>query len=87
MVSYRTLIFGTIAVISASAPALANGTQAIPGPQQSIVAPTGPNANGTGALPVRVKPQSENRSNAPGIMTIILQSIGHLEQQILQLHR
>ena len=43
MVSYRTIIFGTIAVISATSPAYAGGGSPIPGHvrQATIAAPAG----------------------------------------------
>lgn len=79
MVSYRTLIFGTIAVISASAPAVAGGLSPLPGPQQAVVSP-----GGLTPLPAQTKPgQKQTNEN---VVTVVLERLGQLERQILQLH-
>ena len=49
MVSYRTILFGTIAVISATSPALASGGHALPGPSKQTASIAA--ASGGGALP------------------------------------
>ncbi len=79
MVSYRTLIFGTIAVISASAPAVASGLSALPGPQQAVVS-----SQGLSALPAKTKPQTVKQSSSENVVTLVLQRLGQLERQILQ---
>lgn len=48
MVSYRTILFGTIAVISATSPALASGGRPLPGPGRTVTIAT---PSGGGPLP------------------------------------
>lgn len=80
MVSYRTLIFGTIAVISAAAPAMAAPPHAMPGPQSASVRtmpPGGPKVAPPHAMP---GPQSNAVTQ---MVKIVLGNIGQWERQIL----
>lgn len=69
MVSYRTLVLGTIAVISAAAPAYAAGPKALPG-QQGDAGPKALPAHvqyaGPKALPTRVMYDDAGPKALPG---------------------
>ncbi|HEV3155667.1 MAG TPA: hypothetical protein VGZ02_17815 [Candidatus Baltobacteraceae bacterium] len=84
MVSYRTLVFGTIAVISAAAPAYAGQPLALPGPQQqaSVATPSQPQA-----LPQKGQPRAlPSPVGQQSFITILVNGLGNLERQLLRIH-
>jgi hypothetical protein len=93
MVSYRTLIFGTIAVIAAAAPAYAAPPKALPEPQTSksviVRADTGPRAlpgpnTGPRAIP---GPDTGPRAlPGPTVLSTLVRDLTRWESSILQFH-
>ena len=91
MVSYRTLIFGTIAVISASAPALAAGPKAQP--SQTQITYAGPKAQPSAQTDAGPKAQPSQTDSGPkaqpggnDVITLLLKGFGDLQNRILQIH-
>ena len=87
MVSYRTLIFGSIAVIAATAPALAAGPKA----QPAQITYAGPKAQpsqteaGPKAQPSQTDAGPKAQPSA-GVITLLLKGLGDWESRILQIH-
>jgi len=82
MISYRTILFGTVAVLAAAAPAMATSNIAAPAARPVVRAPQTSNIAAPAARPIVRTPLTSNIA-APALVRIIGGGLFQLEEVLL----
>jgi hypothetical protein len=82
MISYRTILFGTVAVLAAAAPAMATSNVAAPAARPVVRAPQTSNVAAPAARPVVRTPLTSNVA-APAFVRVVGGGLFLLEEALL----
>jgi hypothetical protein len=82
MISYRTILFGTVAVLAAAAPAMATSNIAAPAARPVVRAPQTSNIAAPAARPIARTPLTSNIA-APALVRVIGVGLFQLEEALL----